>query len=150
MSRLKFEPWPWGLGVLFLSFVLFLLIALVKLSNTHISMVQQDYYDPGPARVALLEAQKRGALDSTHYGYTWNASRSVLALSFSVPFPDSGRINLYRPSDDRLDRHYPLSLSGDGKMKLELNDLESGWWQVQLSWWRNGEWYYHEFSLNIP
>jgi len=146
----KFQPWPWGLGLLFAAFVLFLLIALVKLGNTHISMVKQDYYDPGPARVALLEAQKRGNLDSARYDYTWDASSRTLEISFSAPVPDSGRVNLYRPSDDRLDQSYPLSLSREGKMTLGLKELRSGWWQIQLSWWRNGEWYYHQFSLNIP
>ena len=142
--------WPYGI---ILTFVLLFcgITTVIIIATTHReAMVSENYYEQeltyqnqidGTAR-----AQKAGAaiaLDAT----SGNVVVSVPAVQLSQKF--SGTLEMYRPSDPKLDQTLNLAPLPDGKQTLDSSKLATGLWVARARWNVGGEDYYVEQKLTI-
>ena len=61
----------------------------------------------------------------------------------------SGTIELYRPSEPKLDREFQLEPKADGTQTLDVSKLASGLWLVRAKWNAAGEDYFLEQKIKI-
>ena len=61
----------------------------------------------------------------------------------------AGTIQLYRPSDPRLDHAEPLALNAAGTQRVSAKNLRSGLWKVRILWTAGGQDYYFEQALVV-
>jgi len=60
-----------------------------------------------------------------------------------------GRIQLYRPSDARLDRDLPLALDVNGLQRLDAKRLHAGPWNIRVQWSVDGEEFFLSRSIVV-
>ena len=61
----------------------------------------------------------------------------------------TGNITLFRPSDGKMDKQFPLQMGRDQSQLLEVSDLESGIWKVRVSFSDGEAEYYSEKTIQI-
>ena len=62
----------------------------------------------------------------------------------------TGSVQLYRPSDARMDRQIPLAVDAAGRQTLDAATLDPGLWKLRVTWMAGGKEYFHDTSLVIP
>jgi hypothetical protein len=139
----------WGKGILltivaFVGFIMTLVIISVRQDDIH--LVTENYYEKEINYQQHIEREK---LAST-------LNRDVLlfdaqgkAMILDLPQGAKGSLQLFRPSDARLDRELQLEITSEGQTKVSLEDLKAGYWRVQLTWTENGMDFYEEKKITL-
>ena len=135
--------WPYGIiaffVLLFCGIISVLVIALTHGEN----MVSEKYYDQ--------EIVFQNQVDSANRARTAGASISRDSANgniiFTLPTTQltqkvSGTIELYRPSDPKLDRKLQLTPEANGTQTLDVSKLPTGPWQIRAKWNAGGQSYY--------
>jgi hypothetical protein len=142
--------WPYGLIVTFALFFCGMATVVVIAATHRESMVSENYYEQelkfqdqidGAAR-----AQKSGAsiaCDSAGGKVVITVPVAQLAQKFS------GTIELYRPSEPKLDQALPLAPHADGTQTLDGSKLAPGLWLVRARWHAAGENYFLEQKVTL-
>jgi len=127
--------WPYGIITAFV-FLFCGIITVIIIAFTHReSLVSENYYDQEMTFQNQIDdsarAQKSGAAIS--------ADSAGAKVVITVPVAQlaqklSGTIELYRPSDSRLDRTLQLSPRADGTQSLDGSRLAAGPWRVRVKW----------------
>lgn len=139
----------WGKGILltiigFVAFMVTLVVISVKQDDIH--LVTENYYEKEIKYQDQIEREKSAAaLDRTVLEFD-NSSKMLL---LDLPVGAKGNLQLFRPSDARLDQEVPLDITSEGKTSIPLEKLKSGYWRVQLTWTENGTEYYEEQKITI-
>lgn len=55
-----------------------------------------------------------------------------------------GNLELFRPSDARLDRHFKMDKSNGEKQRFDLSELPTGMYKARMLWSMNGKEYFLE------
>ena len=145
--------WLWGIVVVILLWVGWLIGFAIFSFSQDVNLVQDHYYEKDMnyeehlQRVALTEklAQKPQV--------RFQKDLHVLEVHFPtrlITDDISGSIRVYRPSDHQADRLYPLGLNQDSVQVISLGGIESGHWRVMLDWESEGFGYYLEDSFFVP
>src|SRR5450756_34472 len=135
----------WPMGIITAFALLFCgITTVIVIATTHReSMVSENYYEQeltfqdqidGAAR-----AQKTGAaisLDSASGNVVVTVPAAQLAGKFS------GTLELYRPSDSKLDQMLELAPRPDGTQMLDGSKLATGLWVARARWNAGGENYF--------
>lgn len=139
----------WGKGILlviigFVGFILTLVVISVKQED--IQLVTENYYEKEIKYQDQIEREKSAAA----------LNRKVLeydpqtkALILDLPVGANGNLQLFRPSDARLDQGLDLNITEVGKTTVPLVKLKAGYWRVQLTWTENGVEFYEEKKISI-
>jgi hypothetical protein len=142
--------WPFGILAAFALFFCGLTTAIIIASTHRETMVSENYYEQeltfqdqidGAAR-----AQKSGAeifSDPVGGEVIVRVPTAQLAQKFS------GTIELYRPSDPKLDQMLQLSPQADGTQTLDGSKLSAGLWSVRVKWNAGGETFFLEQKITI-
>jgi len=142
--------WPFGILAAFALFFCGLTTAIVIAATHHDSMVSENYYEQeikfqeqidGAAR-----AQKSGAevfSESAGGKVIVRVPAAQLAQKFS------GTVELYRPSDPKLDQAMKLSPSADGTQTVDTSKLAAGLWLVRVKWNAAGKDYFLERKITL-
>ncbi len=148
--KTKFNPWPYGIVLIFVVFLSGMATVVVIASTHRDSLVSENYYEQelkfqnqidGAAR-----AEKAGA------GFALNAADRQLRLSVpaaQVAEKFSGTIEFYRPSSSALDRQFPLAPHADGTQTFDISKLAAGRWQVRVRWTAGGLEYFLERKITL-
>jgi hypothetical protein len=144
--KMKWNPWPWALTAWFIFLIGVCIWFVIKSMGMNHDLVSSDYYAEGLqhdthqaalARTRNLENPPRIQLD-------FPQNRLIVFLPSDVK---GAVLNLYRPSDARLDLKYALQ---DGVPSvLSTLDLYPGMWQAKISWQNDGQDYYFQQDLFI-
>jgi len=139
----------WGKGILltiigFVVFIMTLVVISVKQDDIH--LVTEDYYEKEIKYQDQIEREKSASTLDREV-VTFDATTKTLVLD--LPVGAKGNLQLFRPSDARLDQELPLDISSEGKTAIPLEKLKSGYWRVQLTWTENGTEYYEEKKINL-
>jgi hypothetical protein len=145
--------WNWGTGI-FIFIVFFMAACIAFLIYTHNqdwSLVEEDYY-PKELRheeklvkmrnVSALTGQFRIAMEP-----------SGLIIGFPADFRGSamtGTVQIYRPSDEKLDIVLPVVLDSSLSMSIPASRLFHGKYVVKADWSANGKEYYLEKEVFVP
>ncbi len=139
----------WGKGILltiiaFVAFVMTLVVISVKQDDIH--LVTENYYEKEIKYQDQIEREKSAAsLDREVLIF----DASTKTMMVDLPVGAKGSLQLFRPSDARLDQILPLEIKESGKTAIPLEKLKSGYWRVQLTWEENGTEYYEESKITI-
>ena len=139
----------WGKGILlvifaFVAFIMTLVIISVRQDDIH--LVTENYYEKEIKYQDQIEREKSAAaLDREVLVFDAQAKAMVLDL----PVGAKGNLQLFRPSDARLDQELSLDITEEGKTTVPLEKLKSGYWRVQLTWTENGVEFYEEKKISL-
>lgn len=112
-------------------------------------LVRADYYEQEIRHQEQIdrEARTRAVQGQLRAGYDVTQQAIVLTLPAEhARQPITGSIQLYRPSDARLDRQVDLSVDASGVQKLDARALRSGLWKIKVKWTVGGQ----EFFFDQP
>lgn len=139
----------WGKGILitiiaFVGFILTLVVISVRQDDIH--LVTENYYEKEIKYQDQIEREKSAAgLDREVLVFD-SESKSML---LDLPVGAKGNLQLFRPSDARLDQELSLDIVEEGKTTVPLDKLKSGYWRVQLTWTENGVEFYQEKKISL-
>ncbi|WP_111672479.1 FixH family protein [Algoriphagus litoralis] len=139
----------WGKGILltiiaFVGFIMTLVVISVRQDDIH--LVTENYYEKEIKYQDQIEREKSAAgLDREVLAYDALTKTMVLDLPVGV----KGNLQLFRPSDARLDQQLVIDILEEGKTSVPLEKLKSGYWRVQLTWTENGVDFYQEKKISI-
>lgn len=139
----------WGKGILltiiaFVGFILTLVVISVRQDDIH--LVTENYYEKEIKYQEHIEREKSAAgLDREVLVFDSETKSMLLDL----PVGAMGNLQLFRPSDARLDQEFPLDITEVGKTTVPLGKLKSGYWRVQLTWTENGVEFYEEKKISL-
>ncbi len=127
--------WPYAIIVWMALFATGVFSYIVFAQGNRMELVGADYYEQE------IRFQKRiDSVDRTRavqkeivVGYSKGWIHIALPAEHAKRNP-SGSIHLYRPSNSRLDQHFPLSLGASGEQQLDAKALQTGLWKVRVSW----------------
>jgi hypothetical protein len=145
--------WNWGTGI-FLVIVAFLAVCvafIIYSQHQKWSMVEEDYY-PKELRheEKLVKMRNADAL-------TTQLQVKLDPLNLVLQFPDdfrgktiTGNIDIYRPSDEKLDVILPVAPDTSLTQLVSLKKLTQGRYVVKVDWTSGGKDYYKEQDIFIP
>jgi len=139
----------WGKGILltiiaFVAFIMTLVVISVRQDDIH--LVAENYYEKEIKYQDQIDREvSASALDREVLVYDGQEKAMILDL----PVGAKGSLQLFRPSDARLDKNLPVEITSEGKTKVSLQDLKAGYWRVQLTWTENGVDFYEEKKITI-
>ncbi|MFN3760953.1 MAG: FixH family protein [Algoriphagus aquaeductus] len=139
----------WGKGILltiiaFVGFILTLVVISVRQDDIH--LVTENYYEKEIKYQDHIEREKSAAALDREVLVFDLASKSMI---LDLPVGAKGSLQLFRPSDARLDQILPLDIKSEGKTTIPLEKLKSGYWRVQLTWTENGVDFYEESKITL-
>ncbi len=148
----KNMAWPIGITVFLVLFAGGLIGFLFYSTSLRFDLVEEDYYQKGLQYQDRIEQKKRTEALSQPLRWKVEAGNQL-----HLYFPEvarsnrvEGQIHLFRPSDARMDRKFPLNLTENAEQVLNLKGFTSGLWRVKIQWQIDGKDYYYEeaFTLN--
>ncbi len=146
--------WNFGTGI-FVAYTVFaaVLIALVIRSTTYDhSLVVEDYYAKDLAYQETID-KKQNSLNrkgSPLLNRSGFQRGEILFLEFPAASGQvEGTVQLYRPDNKRLDRHFTIELDEQGRFGFDTRSLVPGRWIVRVDWSQSGKEYLDEFDIRI-
>lgn len=139
----------WGKGILltiiaFVGFILTLVVISVRQDDIH--MVTENYYEKELKYQDHIDREASAAKLDREVLIFDSESRSMV---LDLPVGAKGNLQLFRPSDERLDQNLTLDIKNEGKTTVPLEKLKSGYWKAQLTWTENGVDFYQEKKINL-
>src|SRR5690606_23268073 len=142
----------WGTGItigiiLFMAFILQYVIRVQIDPRYDNELVTEDYYQAE----TLIDSkyEKKQNANNLIQKLKINPVAEGLVIEFPADFDYSkisGEISLYRPSNQKLDKTLPITLSSDALI-IPKNQMESGRWEVSVDWTYDGNSYLNTESL---
>jgi len=129
--------WPIGIITAFIIFISGTAGLVVLACSQKMDLVSSDYYEQeikfqnridqlARARALGANASVRYEAETGHLQITLPADQARAGVT--------GSIQLYRPSEARLDRQFKLELDPRGCQRLAAHGLAPGLWKVRVSW----------------
>lgn len=139
----------WGKGILitiiaFVGFMMTLVVISVRQDDIH--LVAENYYEKEIKYQDQIEREKAATKLGREVMVYDSPSKSMV---LDLPVGAKGNLQLFRPSDARLDQEFELDIASQGKTNISLDQLKSGYWRVQLTWTENGIEFYQEKKINL-
>lgn len=134
----------WGKGIViglaaFMSFVIFLVILMFKAPD---DSYDKDYYEKGLSYDRQYEQKQNVLNDNAKPDIVLDNTKLVVLFKAL----QSGKLTLYRPSDNKLDRVFDLK---DQQIEIMTKDIAKGDWKLIAEWNHNGKSYLYEQSVFI-
>ncbi|AWH87049.1 cytochrome C oxidase Cbb3 [Flavobacterium album] len=144
----------WGTGIvtafaLFMGFILFFVFRVQSDSKYDNELVVEEYYKQERTLQAQLDREQNAAA-LEHKVQIINEGKDI-KITFPEEFDDkkiTGKVSLYRPSDQKLDHEVPFSLSGH-HLLIPKSDLAGGRWDIIIDWQYNGKGYFTQEMLML-
>ena len=115
-------------GVCFMLFVMGMVFYMTQKKN---ELVDENYYEKGIR--FQEELNKFNATEGKDIDFSYSIASAE--IQFKIPTPASAvKVQLYRPSDSKLDQNMEVTTDADGKAVLSTSAMAKGLWQVKLEW----------------
>ncbi len=134
----------WGTGIviafgLFITFILYFVFKVQSDSQYDNELVVEEYYKQ-ELKFENQMTKEQNAIDMTE-----KISISTSEEGINITFPSdldltkvTGKVSLYRPSNQKLDFEVPISLSGP-HLLIPKSNLVGGRWDISLDWSYDGK-----------
>ena len=134
----------WGTGIaiafgLFITFILYFVFKVQSDSQYDNELVVDEYYKQ-ELKFENQMTKEQNAIDMTE-----KISISTSEEGINITFPSdlditkvTGKVSLYRPSNQKLDFEVPISLSGP-HLLIPKSNLVGGRWDISLDWSYDGK-----------
>ncbi len=137
----------WGLKItiLYISFVVFILGLVMLTMRQKVDLVAEDYYAQELKFQEKIEKLKRANL--LLEPLQWKVENKQVQINFPAEFKNkkiSGVVNLFRPSDASLDKVIKIQSDTSRSLIIDVKDLTSGAYKLQIDWQVENTKYYNE------
>lgn len=132
----------WGhYSAIILGLFMAMIITYIVLATREENLLKdKDYYESGLKHDEVMEAIKLREDDSTYY-FKIAPKLKTLSIGFSDTAKKSINLNLYRPNDLKNQRLIKKQIVGADTFAFSLDNLEKGFWEINLKYERNGNKY---------
>jgi len=143
--------WGSGIAIFYSLFVLVMITMVVKSTQNKAHMVQDNYYDKDLNYESFRQKRQNGMAYKNTLNINYNQSDRKILISFPEQLAEAkGELKLFRPSNQYLDKNYPIRLDSNGQMFIHVEDnMVRGKWRVMLDWQFAGTDYYNEETIVI-
>ena len=148
----KTSGWGWGIFALYTSFAGFMLTIVLFVSCQEFALVEEDYYQKELAFQQQIDRVERTATDSAAVTFAYRPMEKMITLTIPAHLLGEelkGAVQLFRPSDESLDRSFPLTLDGAGEMILSTAQLSDGMYRVRVNYKIAGREYFSQEMIVI-
>lgn len=151
-TKPKRSLWP---AALFATFAVFIsgIATLVTLSvRSDQDLVSDDYYEHEVRYQSQIDRESRTAAFAKELKVSYEPNAANVEVRLPVEHATkqpTGMVKLYRPSDARLDREFPLKVNQAGVQELDAASLQAGLWKLRVTWQIDGEEFYSENAIVI-
>ncbi|MBF9254154.1 FixH family protein [Pontibacter sp. 172403-2] len=147
----SFTIWPYAVVTAMLLFMGYIASFVYRAMSQDVDLVSTNYYEQELAYQDHMNTVGRTrALGEVAVNYDAAAQTILLQLPESFAGKNiSGKINFFRPSDDKLDFELPLQPDANQRQLLNAGKLQKGLWKVRLNYSAAGENYYTEQTIII-
>jgi hypothetical protein len=138
----------WGKGIVisFIFFALFIGVLVTVCVKQEVSLVSKNYYSE--------ELNYQNQIDQlSNYAQlaikpVVNVRNGVGELNYAdLPRIQSGKLDLYRPSDPGMDRSFDILPTTDSTMRFDVSNLQPGKYNVNFTWSMNGREYLSQLVI---
>lgn len=142
----------WGTGIVigmiaFMGFIMFMVITMMTNKEYDHDLVTENYY----AKDLVYQTEINAEENTKTLSKTISIEKS--AEGFWILFPEElqsnsykGEIQMYRPSNEKLDFQIPLNIE-NSKMLIPSDKLIGGRWKMTIDWQMKGEKYLFKKEL---
>lgn len=148
-----FNPWPYGVTAFLCVFFALVVSFGVFAVRQRVDLVRTDYYEEDLRYGKQYDRLRRTRDFSQEVDVRHAPATQQISLTLPITHAGGGTqgsIQLYRPSDARLDQEIPLAVNTDGRQILDASKLRPGLWKVRVTWKSGGAEYFHATTLVIP
>jgi len=129
------SPWPVAIITFFIFIITTIVFFITWAVRQEVDLVRKNYYAHEIEFQSHLDKINRAASLTSPASITYQpATRRLRVLLPPEHQPVSGRIELYRPSNARLDKTIRLDPAVDGSQQIDTSHLADGLWKVRLNW----------------
>ena len=146
------NPWPFAIMAFFAVLISCIVAFIIFATRNKMELVHANYYEDEMRFQQQMDRVKRTRALPAGVAATYDAKEDSITITLPqehARLAATGRIELYRPSDSKLDRHLPLALSAEGAQRVEANTLRSGLWKVRVHWKVGGDEFFFDQSMLI-
>ena len=145
---MKRNPWPYAIIGYFALFITGVVVWVTYATRHQDQLTRPDYYEHEIRYQQHIDTVARTAAIRSGVQVEYHLTDKTISLALpGNSAKTTGTIQLYRPSDARLDKTFPLSLDEHGSQTLNVAGLETGLWKLHLSWTADGTDYYFDQPL---
>ena len=142
----------WGVGIVitivcFMGFIMFFVIKMSTDTKYDHDLVTEEYYKEELAYQDQIDAQQ----NSAHLAENIQVEVSAEGIQILLPSEKidiEGKVNLYRPSNKKLDLEIPVNLENQ-QMIIPAEKLVEGKYKLSIHWKWNGTTYLFKKDLQI-
>jgi len=138
--------WGKGLALFFGGFILFMGgLVTVCMMQEDLHLVTQNYYE----EEIKYQEQIDRTVNANSLDYkviTFHAKKK--SLSLDLPLGAVGTLQLFRPSDARLDQKISIEMIHP-TLSIDLRDLKPGYWKMMLTWEAGDKEFYKEENITL-
>lgn len=150
MSSKKGKFWGFGIWLLYISFVMFVLGCIAFVAFRRYDLVEPDYYEKGLAYQKQLSKIQPSLENRPVIEY----DKLMAELSLTFPYAsaaniDSGSILFFRPANSQQDFLININLDIDGRQQIHDDRLIRGYWRLKINWHSAAKNYYFEDVLLV-
>ena len=136
--------WPFGIITAFALFFVGMASVVVIAATHREHLVSESYYEQELNFQRQIDGADRAKKSGAGIAYDATKASVVITLPVAqLAQKVSGTIELYRPSEPKLDREFALEPEADGTQAFDVSKLAGGPWSVRVKWVAGAE----NFSL---
>lgn len=141
------NPGKW-IVVVFILFAAFIGTLVTVCVREDISLVAKDYYNQELVYQEQISRMNNAAALTEKPNII--VTQAFIRVTFdSLSFVEHGKLDLFCPSDSKMDRSFEIPESDDQQFTYALSDLKPGMYRVKLLWSMAGKDYYQEEIVNL-
>lgn len=137
----------WGMKIvlMYCAFVGMILTLVIASTFQDFQLVSPNYYAEEIAYEGRISQQRNVAQLSATLNIEEEKNEERLAIHFpEEALPQSGKIWLYRPSNEKYDQHLDISLNHQNTQFISTQNLSNGLWRIKVEWSKGEEEFYVE------
>ena len=142
--------WPFGIITAFALFFVGMASVVVIAATHREHLVSDSYYEQELNFQRQIDSADRAKKSGAGIAYDATKDSVVITLPVAqLAQKVSGTIELYRPSEPKLDREFLLEPKADGTQTFDVSKLAGGLWSVRVKWVAGGENYFLEQKITF-
>lgn len=146
------NPWPYAI-MAFFACAITGIVSFVLFANQHrMELVRPDYYEHEVRYQEQIDRVNRTKAIRQQVLVNYDFQKANLTITLpqaQVQVGLAGNIQLYRPSDSKLDQEIKLTPDAEGIQRVDTSKLKAGLWKVRVSWEVAGQEYYFDQSVVV-
>ncbi len=143
----------WGTGI-FIFYTIFagsLFYQVYKSTQYDHDLVVENYYEEDLNYQSRYEQMQNSRSLEAGLAIRFNKEEKVISLKFPTGMEGvNGNLLLYRASNKKLDKHFPIELNAENRMEIPIENIVAGRWKLEVKWEHGGKAYFDKKVIYIP